>query len=203
MKKNPIITYLFNFVFGISGTVSLTLLFSIPLLYLFMLVQKTYQTVNLPIGTVMKNYGQLLLYLVSPLVTKLQMTDFPTSINAAEHFYECKILFQIAVTLFIIGAIILYVVHHSRKYRDLFTLDKTSALVFMILPLAILPFAMVNFDSFFITFHHLLFNNNNWLFDPATDPIINVLTEGFFAGCFAVAGILYELYFAQFLLKTK
>ena len=58
----------------------------------------------------------------------------------------------------------------------------------------------MNFDSFFITFHHLLFNNSNWLFDPATDPIIDVLSEGFFAACFAVAGIIYELYYARFLL---
>ncbi|MDK7326346.1 lipoprotein intramolecular transacylase Lit, partial [Lactobacillus mulieris] len=54
---------------------------------------------------------------------------------------------------------------------------------------------------FFVTFHHMIFHNNNWLFNPLTDPIINVLTEGFFAACFSIFGIIYELYFARFLLN--
>ena len=71
----------------------------------------------------------------------------------------------------------------------------------MILPVVILPFAITNFDSFFVVFHHLLFSNTNWLFDPNLDPIINILTEGFFASCFAVAGIIYELFFAAKLIQ--
>ena len=71
----------------------------------------------------------------------------------------------------------------------------------MILPVVVLPFALANFDTFFITFHKIIFNNNNWLFDPTTDPIINILTEDFFAACFAVAGMIYELYFAHFLVR--
>ena len=70
----------------------------------------------------------------------------------------------------------------------------------MILPIVVLPFALTNFDSFFRAFHTLIFHNSNWLFDPETDPVINVLTEGFFAACFAVGGVIYELYFARFLL---
>lgn len=73
----------------------------------------------------------------------------------------------------------------------------------MILPVIVLPFALMNFDEFFISFHHLLFNNNDWLFNPTTDPIINVLTEEFFAGCFAIGGIIYELYFSCFILAKK
>ncbi|WP_369395716.1 lipoprotein intramolecular transacylase Lit [Lacticaseibacillus thailandensis] len=32
----------------------------------------------------------------------------------------------------------------------------------------------------------MLFRNQDWEFDPALDPIINVLPEGFFAACFVL-----------------
>ena len=70
-----------------------------------------------------------------------------------------------------------------------------------VIPVVVVPFAVANFDTFFVTFHHMIFHNNNWLFNPLTDPIINVLTEGFFAACFSIFGIIYELYFARFLLN--
>ena len=62
--------------------------------------------------------------------------------------------------------------------------------------------AALDFNRAFVVFHALFFpGKDNWLFDPATDPVINVLTEGFFASCFAVGGAIYELYLARFLLK--
>ncbi|OUP51275.1 TIGR01906 family membrane protein [Lachnoclostridium sp. An181] len=38
----------------------------------------------------------------------------------------------------------------------------------------------VNFDAVFVTFHHIFFDNDLWLFDPATDYMIRMLPEGFF-----------------------
>ncbi|WP_252897795.1 lipoprotein intramolecular transacylase Lit [Amylolactobacillus amylophilus] len=38
----------------------------------------------------------------------------------------------------------------------------------------------MNFDAFFVFFHGIFFHNSDWLFDPVTDPIINVLSENFF-----------------------
>lgn len=200
MKKFSLKSFVITGLFGISNSVIGTLFLSYPLLYLFVMVQKTNQIVNLSVSTVMSNYWQLLWYLIWPFERKLQMTNFPTSPGAAEHFYECKLLFQLALTVFIIQLVI-FGYEKYKKAPSTIYLTKAGALIFMILPVALLPFAMTNFDSFFVIFHHLLFNNNNWLFNPMTDPVINILTEGFFAGCFAIAGIIYELYFAQFMLK--
>ncbi|MCT7870035.1 MAG: DUF1461 domain-containing protein, partial [Lactobacillus crispatus] len=97
--------------------------------------------------------------------------------------------------------IIVHFVFKRQKKKLLLNLDKSVALILLLLPIIIFPFAVTNFDSFFVIFHHILFNNSDWLFDPNTDPIINVLTEGFFASCFAVAGVIYELYFAEKLLR--
>lgn len=200
MKKKPISSILYNFFMALSSATVGALIFSWPLLALFVKLQKTDQIVKQPLSVIMHNYNQLMFYLLWPLKNKLQMSNFPTSVNAAEHFYECKLMFQLALIVFIVG-IIIYFFLKARKKTAYLVLTPTIALIFMVIPVVILPFAVTNFDSFFMQFHHILFNNNNWLFDPATDPIINVLTEGFFAACFAVAGIIYELYFAKFILK--
>ena len=52
-----------------------------------------------------------------------------------------------------------------------------------------------NFDRFFVMFHGVFFNNDAWIFNPATDPIINVLPETFFLHCFILFFILLEIFY--------
>lgn len=196
---NPLII-LYHFLFGLSSSVVGAIIASWPLLFIFMLVQKTNEIVHMSIFKVMHNYSQLMWYLLWPFKQKLKMDNFPTSKNAAEHFVYCKRLFIWVVVVFIV-CLVLHFIAKKQKNKAMLKLDKTWALLFLILPIVILPFAFANFDSFFIVFHQLFFSNSNWLFDPTTDPIINVLTEGFFASCFAVDGIIYELFFAEKLLN--
>lgn len=202
MKRKPIVAVVYNALMAVATATIVAIVLSWPLLAIFVKIQKTNLIVKESIATVMKNYTQLLNYLLFPFKNKLQMSDFPTSPSAARHFYECKLLFELAIIVFIVGLIILIFLK-MRKRMSYIYISRTTALIFMILPIIILPFALMNFDEFFISFHHLLFNNNDWLFDPTTDPIINVLTEEFFAGCFATGGIIYELYFSCFILTKK
>lgn len=37
-----------------------------------------------------------------------------------------------------------------------------------------------DFNKYFIMFHHMFFNNDLWILDPATDMLINIVPEGFF-----------------------
>ena len=60
--------------------------FELPLLAIFVKAQKTDLIVRKSLGTIMKNYTQLLDYLLLPFKNKLQMSDFPTSPSAARHF---------------------------------------------------------------------------------------------------------------------
>ena len=199
-KINNILTIIYHFIFAVSTSVVTALVASWPLLFVFVLVQKTNKTLNLSIGQVMSNYDQLMWYLIWPFKRKLRMSNLPTSSMAAGHFADVKKLFVLAIIAFLCCLIILF--WCQRRNKKFLRLNKVWALLFLLLPVAILPFALTNFDNFFITFHHLFFaGSNTWLFDPVTDPIINVLTEGFFASCFAIAGIVYELYFADKLLQ--
>ena len=199
-KRNNILTIIYHFIFAVSTSVVTALVASWPLLFVFVLVQKTNKTVNLSIGQVMSNYNQLMWYLIWPFKRKLRMNNLPTSSMAAGHFADVKKLFVLAIIAFLCCLIILF--WCKRRNKKFLRLNKVWALLFLLLPVAMLPFALTNFDNFFITFHHLFFaGSNTWLFDPVTDPIINVLTEGFFASCFAIAGIVYELFFADKLLQ--
>ncbi|MFR0600464.1 TIGR01906 family membrane protein [Lactobacillus equicursoris] len=187
-----------HFFFALASAVLGAIIVSWPLLLFFTFIEKSYQTVNLTIGQVMANYNQLLWYLVWPWKKKLLMTNLPTSASAASHFAEVKNLFILCEIVFLLGLALGY---YFKQKKESIKLNQTWALLLMILPIVVLPFALTNFDSFFRVFHTLIFHNSNWLFDPETDPVINVLTEGFFAACFAVGGVIYELYFARFLLN--
>lgn len=200
ISKNNIVSIIYHFLFALSSSVIGAIIASWPLLLVFMLVQKTYETVNMSLFQVMHNYNQLMFYLLWPFKAQLKMDNFPTSPNAAQHFSECKQLFILTILVFI-ACLFLHLFSKKQNKKALLNLNKSAALVLLLLPIVIFPFAITNFDSFFVIFHHILFNNSTWLFDPNTDPIINVLTEGFFASCFAVAGIIYELYFAEKLLR--
>lgn len=199
-KKNNILTIIYHFIFAITSSVVGAIVASWPLLLVFIVVQKSYKTVNLSIGQVMHNYNQLMWYLIWPFKRKLKMSNLPTSAMAAQHFADVKKLFVLAVIAFLCCLAIF--IWAKRQKKRLLKLNKIWALLFLILPIVVLPFALTNFDNFFINFHHLFFaGSTTWLFDPATDPIINLLSEGFFASCFAVGGIIYELYFASKLLQ--
>lgn len=193
MQKN-LGASIYNFFFALSASIVGAIVFSWPLLFIFVTVQKTYQIVNMSVLKVMHNYNQLMLYLLWPFKNKLQMDNFPTSKSAAEHFADVKRLLILAVLVFII-CLVIYIIAKKRNEEELLKISQIEAWIFLLLPIIILPFAIMNFDSFFVFFHHLFFTNSNWLFDPNTDPIINVLTEEFFASCFGVFGIIYELYF--------
>ncbi len=50
--------------------------------------------------------------------------------------------------------------------------------------------AAASFTKYFTWFHLLLFDNNDWLLNPATDRLINIVPEGFFRDtAFFIAGI--------------
>lgn len=199
-REPGIIRNLAQLLFGFVGAIVGTLVLSWPSLYLFLKIEHLNELVSLSVHRVMLNYNDLMLYLLSPFVKTLRMRDLPTSVSAASHFYEVKNLFQLVLAIFLVLLALLIVA----KYHKIdFSLDRRMALLFMVLPLVVLPFAMMNFDAFFVFFHGIFFHNSDWLFDPVTDPIINVLSENFFASCFVAFLVLYEAYFGSFLIRRK
>lgn len=54
-----------------------------------------------------------------------------------------------------------------------------SALFFAVLAV-LAGIISTDFNKYFIMFHHIFFNNDLWMLNPATDLLINIVPEGFF-----------------------
>ncbi|MCH4171800.1 MAG: TIGR01906 family membrane protein [Lactobacillus sp.] len=150
------------------------------------------QQANMSLSRLMHNYTQLMAFLNFPWVTQLHMADFPSSISGTAHFVDVKKLFILNNVLLVLSALVAMPTlgkwrQQAERWR-LYRPFQIGALV----PILIGGMAALNFDTFFVTFHKIFFRNSDWLFDPAVDPIINVLPEQFFMHCFIVAFVLFE-----------
>lgn len=138
------------------------------------------------------NFDQLMQYLNNPFISNLTLSDFPVSESGALHFYEVKRLFLLNYAVLLVTIIPSgFFLRYLKKNGWLWRLMNPFR-IGMILPLILLFLMFIGFDQFFVQFHSIFFNNDAWLFNPATDPIINVLPENFFMHCFLLFFILLE-----------
>lgn len=151
------------------------------------------ESVGLTHEALMENYHVLIQYLNLPWMDTLNFPDFESSASGLFHFYEVKKLFYLDYILLVIsGVISFFFLRHVKKNKRGFVLINPIR-VMSILPIVLTIVLAVNFDWLFTAFHQVLFNNDAWLFNPATDPIINVLPQEFFMICFVVVFVLFEL----------
>ncbi|WP_413538622.1 TIGR01906 family membrane protein [Enterococcus malodoratus] len=143
----------------------------------------------------MHNFDQLMRYLNLPWVETLKMADFPVSSSGALHFYEVKKLFLLNYGILLVTIVpSFFYLRHLNKQQRLWTLIQPFRIA-VVVPIVIAFLMAVNFDRFFIMFHGVFFNNDAWIFNPATDPIINVLPETFFLHCFILFFVLLEIFY--------
>lgn len=149
--------------------------------------------VNLSAKTMMHNFHQLMAYLNFPWISELKMDNFTDSKDGLEHFREVKKLFLINYIILLITIIpsILFIKNLYKKqqqWRLLWPLQAVFAVIFVVVTVMIMQF-----NQFFITFHKLLFRNNDWIFYPVQDPIINALPESYFNQSFGLFFVLVSL----------
>lgn len=189
---------LFILTFAVSLVIVLTPLYSLTAQALSLA-----ENLGMSHEALMENYHILLQYLNFPWVDQLNMPDFPSSANGLFHFYEVKRLFMLNYILLFVSAVgsIFYIndVRKTQYYLPLNRFFKWGTAV----PFILVILLVINFDWLFLTFHQLLFNNDAWIFDPATDPVILALPQEFFMVCFAFVFILVELIFIAGYFFTK
>lgn len=62
----------------------------------------------------------------------------------------------------------------------------------------------LNWDQFFVKFHELFFNNDYWIFDETTDPVITLLPDGYFMHCaLMILAIIFLSSLLSFILYRK
>jgi len=171
--------------------ISATILF-IPLYQFTLIIHDIPQQVGMPFETIMDNYYVLIEYLHSPFISELNFPDFSSSESGLFHFYEVKRLFFLNYgVLFVSGTGSIVYLRKLFKNNRFYVLTKPFQIAKWV-PLILLIFLAVSFDTMFVIFHQLLFNNNAWVFNPQMNPIINVLPQQFFMYCFIFAFILLQ-----------
>lgn len=174
----------------LTFSITLTLILAIPLFYLFIPLEHLDSLSNLTRAALIHNFNQLMNYLLNPFVGQLKMTDFPSSKDGLQHFREVKHLFLFVIAVFILTTPIF--VHFVQKRLHL--IYRRGILAAMLVPIFMgIIASLIGFDNFFIGFHEVLFRDNTWLFDPTTDPIINVLPENYFMWTMIMFVIIYEI----------
>lgn len=182
----------FSILWIIALSVTLTIFLAIPLFFGEIFWYQLTDLVQMTAGKIGHNFLILMNYLINPLETKLSMPDFPSSASGLHHFAEVKNLFMLVFFLTII--LIPFTIRFIKENLSL--VFHNALRVVMLFPLAIGVIAwLIGFDRFFVAFHEVLFRDNSWLFDPATDPIISVLPEQFFMHSFLIFLLIYELIF--------
>ena len=166
----------------ISVSVIITLNF-IPLYYFdidyFDLVEKTGYSEEL----IRENYDTLIDYNSVFYKGALEFPSLPMSEQGRIHFVEVKNIFVfIQTVLFPISLIGTIIGILSLKKQKPTYLVLTSVLSLAI-PAVLGILIAINWDHFFVLFHEIFFNNDYWIFDYTTDPVIRILPDGFFMHC--------------------
>lgn len=179
-------------IFFITLAITVTIA-NVPLFMGSLWFSKSFEAVALSYWTVVDNYLQLLAYLNFPWIDTLVMSDFPTSASAAFHFLEVKHLFYLNYGVMAISALIgFYALHELKVTHNLWRLYWPFKKLRW-LPIIVIILLVFNFNTIFIAFHEIAFNNDAWLFNPATDPIILVLHESFFLLSFVSVFLIVQL----------
>lgn len=191
----------FWYVLTSLGLAISTVALASPIIYRILLgISPLHLQVGLTADRLMENYNAIMRYLIDPRVAQLSMPDFTSSVNGLQHFEEVKLLIQLLLVVTLIltfVTIITITVIRQLKYKQAFL--KTYLYGALLLPFMAIFIILVAFDKVFVWFHLLLFNNDYWLFNPLTDPIINVLPQNFFMLLFILIIFLYELYLLIFI----
>ena len=113
----------------------------------------------------------------------LQFPDFPMSEHGQIHFAEVRRIFVALQYLMIGSAAVFFIGEWGKLRRGSRRSLKLTAILSIALPLAAGAMIAANWEAFFVGFHHVMFSNDYWLFDPATDPVILILPDAFFLHC--------------------
>ena len=197
-------------VFILSASIVFVLCFR-PLFYLDIPLFQLEKEAGLPAETIRNNYDKLIGYFMLWNRKPLTLPDFQMSESGKIHFADCKKIFDLVQILFLLsGVMLLARVMIQKSKKD--TLRQASGeigfkegmhrihgwplyssrclfitgLLLTGIPAAIGIYALLDWEKLFVSFHKLFFSNDYWLFDPATDPVILILPDGFFFQCLAV-----------------
>ncbi len=168
--------------FLLSGAVVFTLNFR-PLYAFDMNFLDIPQLSGLSSDDIWLNYNALIDYNSIFMPGKLQFPTLSMSESGSIHFEEVKNIFvgvQLLCMVCFAGLLALLALGRKKSKSPAL---KLAALLSLVIPSALGLLIALNWDAFFVGFHKLFFRNDLWLFNPQTDPVINILPDAFFLHC--------------------
>lgn len=141
------------------------------------------------------SYNQLLDYLTLP-GREFGTGAFEWSESGKSHFEDCKRLFDLNLTVFVISLIAVVVIFILNKKKKIKICRPCGYNFTFICGISILGFfallfaiCSIDFDTAFTIFHYIFFpGKENFYFNPYTDGIITILPLKFFASCAILIG---------------
>ena len=154
-----------------------------PLYYLDIHALHIPETTGYTISEIKVNYDAVIDYSLSFGKAPLEFPTFPMSEGGRIHFEEVKNIFNLFKYMAIFGTLTGATGILRQRRKQSYGYLKLTAILTVALPAVIGATVALNWDWTFAAFHELAFNNDYWLFDPATDPVINILPDAYFLHC--------------------
>lgn len=154
-----------------------------PLYYLDIHALHIPETTGCTISEIKANYNAVIDYCLSFGNAPLEFPTFPMSEGGRIHFEEVKNIFNLFKYMAIGGTLASTAGILWMRRKHCYGYLKLTAILTVALPAIIGAAVALNWDWAFVTFHEIAFNNDYWLFDPATDPVINILPDEYFLHC--------------------
>lgn len=154
-----------------------------PLYYMDIKLLKISETSGYSAEEIKQNYDALIDYNNLFFSGKLEFPTMKMSDSARIHFEDVKkvfTLFEIGMLVALPVAAAMIIIMHKRKSCGY--LAMTAALTVGI-PAVLGLLIALDWQSFFVRFHEIVFRNDYWLFDPQEDPVITILPDAFFMHC--------------------
>ena len=167
------------------------------------------EATGLSYDVILRNYRAVIEFLSPFSKREFSLPDLKWSASGASHFADVKVVFIGFYIAGLIGFLVcLYFAFRAinrRLHRGTLLISGVATIA---LPVVFLAAMALDFDRAFVAFHHVFFNNMDWIFDPATDPVINIMPGEFFLHCAFFLGAFWILaaavqFVAHILLSRK
>lgn len=165
--------------FFISLSVVITINFR-PLYYLDVNLLNIEEISGYDKADILANYNTLIDYSSPFYRGELKFPTLPSSEAGLQHFEEVKNIFISFYILMLITFLACVVIILAKAKKKNYSYMPVASATAVLLPLLLGLFMAIDFDTSFVIFHKIFFNNDYWIFDPTTDPVIRILPDTFF-----------------------
>lgn len=170
------------FLFVLSFSVTFTLNFR-PLYYMDIELLDIEWESGIPKDEIRENYDVLIDYNSMFTDEELQFPTLAMSETGKIHFEEVKVIFVLFQKTALITAILGLLLILAQKKRGGVRYLKYTGVITIVIPVLLGLLIAVNWDRAFVLFHKIAFDNDYWIFDPVSDPVITILPDAFFLHC--------------------